>query len=162
MKAVARQDTWARIPPYACHGCARRDILRAMASEQVEIMHRAFAAWNRGDFDAVLPFIHPAVEWRTSGEFPGLEPVYRGHEGFRLWWDALRAPWERFTIDVERTLEVGDCVVTGLRFHAIGKESGARVELTYANLFRLEAGVVVSRVAYRSVDEALAGLDRGE
>ena len=65
----------------------------------------------------------------TSGEFPGFEPVYRGRDGLRAFWDLWRAPWSDFHTDIARIQDVGGRYLALLTIRAVGRESGAEVEL---------------------------------
>ena len=124
------------------------------------LVQRAYDAWNRDDFEAARAMVHPDVEWRSSGVFPGLEPVYRGEAGVRDWWQQLREPFERFTVEIERLIEREGraLVVAQVRFRAVGKESGAPVDLQFANVWEFRDGLIVRYRAYASVDEALAAV----
>ena len=126
-----------------------------MSQENVELVRRGYEAWNRDDFDGVEPLLHPDVEWHSSGVFPGFEPVYRGPDGVRRWWETLKEPWEYFTIDIERIVDVNEHVVASLKFEAVGKNSGVRVELPFVNVFEVEEGLVVRYRPFPSWDEAL-------
>jgi hypothetical protein len=50
--------------------------------------------------------------------------------------------------------------VTVVRFEAVGKHSGAKVELPFVNVFELEGGLIVKFTPYDSLEAALdaAGL----
>ena len=127
-----------------------------MSQENVEIVHLAYEAWNRDDIDAMLLLMHPNVELRNPDAlFLGTESVYRGHAGVREWWDAAKEPWEYFKSHIERTLEEGDKVVTVVRFEAVGRESGAKVELPFTNVWELRGGLIVKFGAYYSLEDAL-------
>jgi ketosteroid isomerase-like protein len=54
-----------------------------MSQENVELVRQVYEAWNRGDLEWLLNHTTPDFEFRTVRLFPDLEPVYRGHEGFR-------------------------------------------------------------------------------
>ncbi len=54
-----------------------------MSRENVELVERGYAAWNRGDMDAMLALFEAEFEFVPSGVLPGLAPVYRGHQGWR-------------------------------------------------------------------------------
>jgi ketosteroid isomerase-like protein len=133
-----------------------------MSRANVEVVRRAYEAWNRQDLDAFLSVVHPAAEWRGPGDlFLGIDSVYRGHAGVRDWWNATKEPWEYFESHVQRILTGGDKVVTVVKFEAVGKESGAKVELPFlTNVIELKDGLIVKFNAYYSLDEALtaAGL----
>jgi hypothetical protein len=80
----------------ALHGKRRfargREILRAMAEENVARVREAFAAFERGDKDAWRELNHEDAEVVPIGDWP--EAQIRGHEAV---WDFLVAadePWE--------------------------------------------------------------------
>jgi ketosteroid isomerase-like protein len=98
-----------------------------MSREDVELARRGLEAWSSGDLDAALAFVDPEGEWRTSGLFPGVAPVYQGHEGFKRFWDDFRGLWEEIELVPERLLDHGDRVVVFGRFKARGRE-GITVE----------------------------------
>ena len=77
-------------------------------SQRLDLVTRWYEAWNRDDLDAGLELFHPEVEWHTSGVFPDLDPVYRGHEGLAKVWRQTHDPWEEFRIDMEQFEEQGD------------------------------------------------------
>ena len=54
-----------------------------MSEENVEIVRSVYSAWSDGDLDAFLAVCDARVELLTSGAFPDLAPVYRGHDGLR-------------------------------------------------------------------------------
>jgi ketosteroid isomerase-like protein len=62
-----------------------------MSRENVELAHCFYDAFNRRDFDALLAFMDPEVEFAARFiEMEG-DPYYRGHDGVREWWRA-RSP----------------------------------------------------------------------
>jgi ketosteroid isomerase-like protein len=134
-----------------------------MSQENVEVVRLAFEAWNRDDLAAALLLIDSNAEWRGPGDlFIGIESVFRGHAGVRKWWKANKEPWEYFKSHIERTLEDGDKVVAVVRFEAVGRESGVKVELPLINVFELRDGLIVKFTAYRSLEEALEAVGLSE
>lgn len=134
-----------------------------MSQQNVEIVCRAYDAWNRDDLDGFLSLVHPSAEWRGPGDlFLGIESVYRAHAGVRRWWNLAKEPWKYFKSHVERTLPQGDKVVTVVRFEAVGRESGVRVELPFANVMELKDGLIVRFHAYYSLAEALEAVGLSE
>ena len=121
-----------------------------------ELLRRLYAAWNRGDFEALRESLHPEVEWHSSGVFPGLEPVYRGHDEVRDWWHAIKDPFDEFTIEMEDAREVDGRVVTSVRLEAVGKGSGASVKLPFAHLFEFEGDSIIRYRSFDSLEKALA------
>jgi ketosteroid isomerase-like protein len=94
-----------------------------MASEAVQTIRNGFAAWSRGDLEETLAGLDPEIAFVSSGVFPGVEPVYRGHEGFRQFWRDFRDIWERISIEIERFVEAGPqrLVAVG-HFDATGRD----------------------------------------
>ena len=132
-----------------------------MSEQNVETVHRVYEAWNRDDPGAALVVMHPDVELRNPTDvFIGTQSVYRGHAGLREFWKAAKEPWEYFKSHIERTMEKGDTVVTVVRFEAVGRESGAKVGLSFTNVWELRDGLIAKFGAYNSLEEALeaAGL----
>ena len=60
-----------------------RDTARAMSEENVEVIRAGYAAWAQRDLESWLQTLHPEVEFETSGAFPDLASIYRGHQGMR-------------------------------------------------------------------------------
>jgi ketosteroid isomerase-like protein len=116
--------------------------------ENVELLHEFFGAWNRGDLDWVLEHLTPDFEYRTAQAFPGIDPVYRGREGWTKFWKTFRDPWESISADVERVEDLGDRVLAIHVFHGKGKESGVEVTLRYANIVSFRDGLVSLAVGY--------------
>ncbi len=64
-----------------------------MSRENVRVMREFMEAWNRREIDAMLSRLHAALEFRTSGLFPDLDPVYEGHAGFTKFYRESVAHW---------------------------------------------------------------------
>jgi ketosteroid isomerase-like protein len=132
-------------------------------SQQNEAAIRAiYGAWGDQDLETFLRFVHPGVEFRPSGAFPDLLPVYQGHAGAQAFWEAMRAPWQWLRIDVERIVEGRDRAAVALHLRALGKASGVVTDLRQAHAMRFKDARVVEVSAHRSFDHALgaAGLQK--
>jgi ketosteroid isomerase-like protein len=127
-----------------------------MSEENVEVIRKIYAAWRDGDLRALLETSDPAeVELRTSGAFPDLAPVYRGHRGVSEFWEAMRAPWEWFHLDVTRIVEGEDCAAFVVTFRARGKDSGVITDLVQGHAMRFGDGRALMVSTHRSFEEAL-------
>jgi ketosteroid isomerase-like protein len=131
-----------------------------MSREDVETVRSYYSAWGAGDLNAVLAVCDADIELLTSGAFPDLAPVYRGHDGMRTFWRSMRAPWESFHLDPERIVDGEGRVVVAVRFRAQGKGSGVTTELRQGHALLLKEGLVLKISFHMSFDGALeaAGL----
>ena len=125
-----------------------------MSQENVELVRRSIAAWNRADLDGVLETYASSIEFHTSGVFPDFDAVYRGHEDFTRFWRAIHDPWEELRIDIERIEDGDDCLALEFRFRARGIGSGALVDLKFSNAITFRDGLQTKIVARRVFDDA--------
>jgi uncharacterized protein len=133
-----------------------------MSEENVEIVRRGYEAWNRRDFDQVLEDADPEIEWTFAGaaaQFPGTDPVYRGHDGVRRFWQTFIEPWEQVKVEVEELRDSGDLVVAPVRFQAVARD-GLKVDAPFVHVFTFRGSRVVRFEAFAERKEAFeaAGL----
>jgi ketosteroid isomerase-like protein len=128
-------------------------LLAAMSRENLELVRSGYEAWNRGDMDAMLTALHPDFEMRSAGVFPGLEPVYRGSEGWRRMWDDFAGPWESLLLTVDEMRDCDERVLTLVTFEARGRD-GLEVGRSWAHVWAFRDGLVVSIENY--ADQAVA------
>ena len=123
------------------------------------VAERGYGAWTRGDLEGFLAVLAPDFEFKTAGVFPGLRNEYYGHDGVREFWSQMREPFETFAMEPVRIEEHGlDAAVIDIHFHAVGKESGVRVELDFFHVARKRGGLVTELSSHSSREEALAAL----
>ncbi len=115
-----------------------------MSQENVEIVRRAYAAFNRRDFDAALDALDPDVEWHQITQFPD-RAVYRGREEMRdrFWNKQLVEQFGDFRIDVEELVDAGDHVVMIGHIVAHGSASGVPIRLRVVNVLEMRDGKLV-------------------
>jgi ketosteroid isomerase-like protein len=132
-----------------------------MSRENVERWRRGADAWSRGDLEAWLEDIPADWEWRASGVFPGLPPVFRGLEGARELWDGMRGPWQEFEIEVVRLEDLGDKLLALVTFDVRGRDGLATSrQWGYVVTFRNDGGVRTDN--YSTWDEALDAVGLSE
>ena len=107
----------------------------------MELWLQSAETWSRGDREAWLRDITPEWEFHSSGLFPGLDPVYRGRGGASELWDAMRGPWERFDITVERVEDLGDKLLGLVTFEVQGRD-GLRTGRQWAYIVTFIGGAV--------------------
>jgi ketosteroid isomerase-like protein len=132
-----------------------------MSQENVEVVQAAFAAFDRGDTEAVLELCAEDIVITQPQELPGASRHQYGHSGvleaFSIWpeqWDDYRI--ERPQVVADR----GEYVVVKARQRGRGKQSGIEVEMEFAFLFVVRGGKLAEWQIFVSEEQALeaAGL----
>jgi ketosteroid isomerase-like protein len=97
-------------------------------------------AFNRGDMEAVVGFLHPEIEMHVSprmmnaGTWHGIDGYMEGVGG---WGDA----WENLHFEITGIEEADErTVLVGVRQTALGRESGVPVEMDAVLLFEVVDG----------------------
>jgi ketosteroid isomerase-like protein len=128
----------------------------AKSEDSVDVVRRAWEAWERGDMQAVFDFYDPAVEWdMTESEVPDMG-VFRGHEGVRNFFREWMAPFHDYYAHADEFKLGSEGVLVRMRQGGRGKESGVEVEMPPLwQLYRLRAGRAVRVEIYRDEDRAL-------
>jgi ketosteroid isomerase-like protein len=116
-------------------------------------VHEGVAAFNSGDREAWLAFVHPSARFYPVDFFPDIETYYEGHEGFAAFWDRWYEPWDRLQADVVRIDDAGDVVAVDL--HWIGEAVGAPpVEMSLGMVLEVRDGLLTLMVAGRNCADA--------
>ena len=133
-----------------------------MSQENVEILRRAYDAFNRGDLDMLASeFYDPQVEWQTSREDPDAA-THRGREAVRRYFDQWLESFEGLHADVEEYIDASnDRVFTWVRWTGRGRESGIDTEWRLAIISTLRRGRILRVEEYFDRAEGLeaAGLE---
>jgi ketosteroid isomerase-like protein len=138
-----------------------------LACANIEVVQRAYDAWDRDDREAWLEFWAPNGEWDMS-EFEGWpeSPRYRGRNELAKFWDLWHGMWDDLHIDVPEVRAFGDEVFTVFHQRGRGKESGAEVHMKGGGINLLREGRVVRykpwsdpEVARRAAGAEGGGLD---
>jgi ketosteroid isomerase-like protein len=135
-----------------------------MSQENVEVARRLLRAFNDGDTEALLAECDPTVEWEEQS-IPGLDPVYRGHEGVRRWAESVWEAEEQLGSlagRLEKVKETDDTVIASVRFEAEGTSSGARVQMPVHLVLTFRDRKLIRRQVFLTFAEALeaVGLSR--
>jgi ketosteroid isomerase-like protein len=129
-----------------------------MSQENVEILQRDYAAFDRGDFDAILDHIDPDIVIRAHPR--GDEGTYRGRDGFLRFITEWIEPFDDFTQTAEEFTASGDRVLVRVLQRASGRGSGVPVEARFWLVHQMRDGKAMKLDLYDDEDQALeaAGL----
>lgn len=131
-----------------------------MPSENIELLHRVYAAMNDRDYSRLPELCHPEVELRFSPLFPD-QATYRGYAELE---GALRATFgeafDELRFEPDELREVGEGVLASVSVHARGRESGAPTEFRAYHVWTIREGRVLRIEAHLDAEQALesAGL----
>lgn len=138
-----------------------------MSAENVEIVRKLCAAFDRRDHESAFEFYDPDIEWdasRAAGLTPDEARVYRGHDGVRDYWQNWLSAWRDIEYSLDDVRDGGDEVVALIGDqHQYGRHSGIRTDTPpYALVFTFRSGKVVRWCFYPDREQALeaAGLGR--
>lgn len=112
-----------------------------MSQENVEIVHRANALANEGDFHASRRLSHPDVEWVIAREHPNARTLV-GHEALAAYEQEWQEVLPDLRIDYERVLDAGDRVLAIGTARGTGAGSGADVHVPTAMVFTFREGLI--------------------
>jgi ketosteroid isomerase-like protein len=122
-------------------------------SEVHDLIRAAYAAYNRGEVEAVLDLLHPDVEWIPPPSSIDPHPR-RGRDAVRQY----LAPnfFESQKAEPIEILEEGDRILVIARVRARGRGSGIEIDGTSFHLWTVAEGRATRFAAFGDRDEALA------
>ena len=121
-----------------------------MSEENVDVVRRTFAAFDREDGEAALELFDPEVEWSPT------EGTYRGREGVLSSVAEWLEPWEEHHVEVEELTPAGDQVFAVIHLTGRGAGSGMEIDQRFFQLFDVRNGKITRMVEFVRRDEALA------
>jgi ketosteroid isomerase-like protein len=133
-----------------------------MSSENVEIVRRAYEAFNSNDPEAAIALLDPEVEWTLPAHFPDAE-TWRGRERVVEGLTTMAASWESLNLDVQELIDAGDRVVALV--HIQGRAAVTGLDLAGrgvdGHVWTLRGGRVTAVRMYGGTDEALRAVGLG-
>jgi ketosteroid isomerase-like protein len=129
-----------------------------MSQENVEIVRKAFEAWNAGDMDAFREFYDPDIIVRPPEGWPEPGP-FVGREAVMGQWEQLRETWDADEVEpIGDFIDAADRVVVRQAWRGAGHGPSLNMEMT--NVFMVRNGRIVYQEFFWDHTEALeaAGL----
>ncbi len=123
-----------------------------MSRGNVEIVRRAWEAFERRESESVFGLYDPEVE--IHGGLDGNE-VYRGLGGVREFFRDWLAVWDDYGSEVEEWIDAEENVIAVMRIWGRGKKSGAAVEQRRSHVWTLREGKLWQLRVYATKAEAL-------
>ena len=131
-----------------------------MSQENVELVRRFWAAWERGDLEAVFALYDPWIVWVNHSGPVEAHGGYLGYDEVRGFWREWLESFERLENHAETFVDGGDSVVVSWRMSGRGKASDAPVDVSGWSVHTLRNGVQIRIDVFGTKSEALqaAGL----
>jgi uncharacterized protein len=127
-----------------------------------ELIRAGYAAFNRGDLEAVLDLFAPDIEFLPLPDSP-IGTVYRGHEGFRGMIAENSEMFDSYRSEPEEIVEVDDDhVIVTVRSAARGRMSGVEVGGRLAHLWTIVDGKAARCESFDSAAAAMSAAQAGE
>ena len=114
-----------------------------MSQENVEVVQRANAAFNRGDDEGFAASLHPDVEFADHAHAADAPETIRGAEALLSLLSEWRESFDDFRADISECIEAGDHVVCVTRWTGRGKASDAAVDNLQVDVYELREGKIV-------------------
>ena len=126
-----------------------------MSQGNVEVVRRSIEAYQRGDLEAALADVHPAIVWNPFEEAP-----MQGVDAVRAYLTRWESDWEDLETTTEEFIDAGDAVVAVVHFRGRGRNSGIEVDARTYAVYTVRDGKTVDMEEFIEREEALkaAGL----
>ena len=132
-----------------------------MSQENVELVHRAFEAFNRHDSEAFFAFFDHDIKFVSR--LGAVKGDFSGHDGIRRLWGNLFGVWPDLTAELLEIHAVEDQVtVAAVRFRGQGAGSDVPWEWTVWQAARWHQGKLVVVHSLDSRAEALEAVRLSE
>jgi uncharacterized protein len=133
-----------------------------MSDENVELVRRAFEAFDRGDSEGVVSDFAPDCEYFATGAIPGVTGVFRGPDGYRRFLEAFVGEFDDLQVEPQEFIEAGDQVLVSVALRGRGQRSRVETSWRISQLWTVRDGKIVRGQGFTSRDEALGAARRAE
>lgn len=134
-----------------------------MEPDSVDLVRRAYSAWNGGDWPTLLSLADPDIEWRPAlGTSLEGATVYYGPEGVRAYRDEVQALLGRISSEPTEILRATpEHVIVRTHVRGRGSETGIEVDQHFVHAWTIRNGRIVAMRSFPSEREALAAFGGG-
>jgi ketosteroid isomerase-like protein len=122
----------------------------------VELVHRAYDAFNRRDWEGLLALVDEEVV--VESRLVAMEGAYRGHAGLRRWWDDFLGAFPDYKVEIEELRDLGDVTLGHIRGWGHSAASDTPLVDPFWQLIRWRHGKCVWWRNYSTEAEALQDL----
>jgi ketosteroid isomerase-like protein len=131
-----------------------------MASNSAQMIRNLFAAFSRGDAQAVQDLWTVDAQWHPAylggGRVEGT--VFEGHAGLSTFVTSQAETWKSMLATPLEIREVADHMLVKVRLEGVGRSSGLAVDRVTWNVFELRGDKVATGRVYDTEQDALAAI----
>ena len=131
-----------------------------METHDIELARKAYAAFNRGDVDAALQHLDPAIEWNMHEAFARAPRTFRGHDGVREVWALFGEALEDFAAEPVRMHDAGEAIVAEVRMTGHARGTRERVDHDLVQVWTIRDSQATRLDVYTTSEEAWAALGK--
>ena len=132
-----------------------------MSQENLDLFRHGVAAWNAGDYEAIVELCHPDVQWTFSDRLPDATGEIRGKASVRRFFETFAGDWSEISIRPERIADPGPHVVASVEFVARGRD-GIEVSVRFVHVWTVRERQIVRFRGFGTFDEALEAVELRE
>ena len=125
-----------------------------MSRENVELVRRAYEAFNSGHLEPFLGLLDERFVYKTRGELPG-GGTFEGADAFKDRIDALREVFGEVLFDPQEVIDAGGCIVAVLHQIARGRASGVTLDQEITHVWTIRDGRATELCVYSRREQAL-------
>jgi ketosteroid isomerase-like protein len=129
-----------------------------MPEENIELLRRAFDAYNSRDPEAFIAFCDPSIEFHSA--FAAVdEPAVYGHEGLREWYRQMEDAFgHEIRVELDALFDLGERTMAFYVLHGRGQQSGVEVAMPLTLVVHWREGRIIFFRAYTRREDALSDL----
>jgi ketosteroid isomerase-like protein len=132
-----------------------------MLQEKVEIVRSMYEAFNVGEIEVALTYLHPEPEMQMSAELPD-QASYHGLAEFQHGLTGWLEAWKWFRFEIEGLADADARVLMEIRLWGVAKGSGIETERAVFHVWRFQDGKPQRCEVYANRAEALEAVGLAE
>jgi len=127
-----------------------------MSEENIRAVQEHYAAFGRGDMEALAATLHPEVEFiaadaRAEG---GSGPPLRGRDTVLAYLESVHAAVSDNEVEIVSLEAADDRVIASIYLHGTWRRSGVSGAIPTVHVFTLRDGLIAENSMYRQEPEA--------
>jgi ketosteroid isomerase-like protein len=127
-------------------------------SENIDVVRRAFDAFNARDLEALIEAVHPEVEFLpVTRALANQGQPYRGHDGIHKYFQDVAEVWQELRVTPRTFIELGDHVAAYGRVYGRASD-GTVVDAPADWIWTIRDSRILWGCVYAKRDEALMAI----